>query len=120
MDNLDDLASAARERERGRQQPRPTSIPYAERAKPAIGFIRRYRLACGGRSFIFQSILLGWTGFMFFLFMATSFGAVARGGSQEEQTSAVGTGMCCMFGGWLLLAIPLLFAAVGTYRPDKP
>lgn len=102
------------------RSPRPTSVSK----------ITRYRNYCGRRSIIFQSALLGWTGFMFFVALGLMLSAAITPqreypweSEQVEQDRKAGAfalgGVCCPLGTYLLLGIPLGIAAIATLESGK-
>jgi hypothetical protein len=102
--------------------PRPPRQSGLRTANQFHSPIRRYLRWAGTRSFVFQSILAGWTAFM--LCAGLGIFAVylmdARLQSQWEgdrQAVAMGfmlLGVCCPMGIYLLLAIPLGIAAIAS------
>lgn len=85
-------------------------------------WIRKYMAWSGLRSFIFQTILAGWTAFMLFIGFGTLVSASSRRDyySDESAGAAILVGMCCPIGAYLLIAIPLGIAAIATLESNRP
>jgi hypothetical protein len=80
---------------------------------------------CGGRSFTFQVALVAWTVFCVIVGMGMLLASAPPPNDPlmilpEERQAAAGafvlTGLCCPLGTWALIAIPLAFAIVATWR----
>jgi hypothetical protein len=79
---------------------------------------------CGGRSFTFQVALLTWTVFCFIITMGLMMASAPDQSDPmwvlpEHRRAELGAwgfvGLCCPFGTWALIAIPLGFAIVATW-----
>lgn len=120
MGDLEDLAAAARAKEK--RTPAPIDVPISR----SPSWIRRYMRRSGSRSFIFQCVIAGWSALFVFLW-ATMLLSSASGPryylNPQENNEAVGEaaagGSCCLFGGWLLVALPCGIAAIATYEANN-
>ena len=99
--------------------PPPTVAHASRRSRKNI--VAMYVAFRGIRSVVFQCLLVGWTAFIFFVFLAVVV-SHAEGFSQktvearEELSKTIAMGMCCLFGGWCLVSVPLGFAVIATLR----
>lgn len=86
------------------------------------GILSRWQRYSGGRSFLFQMIVLGWTALIACVTLANSLGMVKRSespyshhyGDDEALATSLGLSWCCMGGAWLLIALPCGIAAIAT------
>ncbi len=86
-----------------------------------LAWLGKYKTRCGGRSFIFQCILAGWTAFMLFVGFGMMVVSVPKGRNPSDQATMDFTfaGLCCPIGMWLLFAVPLGIAALATLNKAK-
>jgi len=122
MGDLEDLAAAAAARAKEAKPPIPADVPISH----SSGWIRRYMHRSGYRSFIFQCIVTGWTalfGFLWLAMLVSSASGPRYYLNPQENNAAIGeaatSGSCCLFGGWMMVALPCGIAAIATYEANK-
>lgn len=91
-------------------------------------WVSAHKKRCGTRSFIFQTILLAWTAFMFLagfglmLSAASSTSDAMDSPFASRRSGAAGAflfvGICCPLGVYSLLAIPVGIGAIATLKTD--
>jgi hypothetical protein len=91
--------------------------------KETHNIFQRYQGWAGTRSIIFQSLLLGWTAFVFLGTCGVLFASVAAEPENRRDESALAGAVamlsCCSCGGYFLVAFPLGIAAIATLESRK-
>lgn len=109
---------------------RPTPSRSTYRRKR--GMLARYKHYIGVRSFIFQTILVGWTALIGAWMASVSVSSVKsfekhqRHASSAEDLEAantgaalgMGAGWCCLGGAWAIIALPCGIAAIATMEKN--
>lgn len=102
---------------------REDRLEIARRSERPRNIFQRYHRWAGTRSIIFQSLLLGWTAFMFLATSGLLFSASAKQPEtrreQDAQATALGMLSCCSCGGYFLVAFPLGVAVIATLESRK-
>ena len=80
-----------------------------------LNIFKRYQKWAGIRSIIFQLLFVGWTAFAFLGTCGMMIPFLGQSG-ENEDAAMTGSMMfsCCGCGGYLIIAIPLAFAAIAT------